>query len=106
MTPESHSLTGRDLTGTDDSTPTPPPGCPAHGRGPGGAHRLYGPEAEDLGALYEKMRAEHGAVAPALLHDDVPIWVVLGHGENLHMVRSPAQFTRDSRVWAPLMSAR
>ncbi|MGW2431054.1 cytochrome P450 [Streptomyces sp. NPDC001640] len=104
MTPESHSLTGRDLTGTDDSTPTPPPGCPAHGRGPGGAHRLYGPEAEDLGALYEKMRAEHGAVAPALLHDDVPIWVVLGHGENLHMVRSPAQFTRDSRVWAPLMS--
>ncbi|MBW8704631.1 2-hydroxy-5-methyl-1-naphthoate 7-hydroxylase [Streptomyces sp. MBT84] len=104
MTPESHSLTGRDLTGTDDSTPTPPPGCPAHGRGPGGAHRLYGPEAEDLGALYEKMRAEHGAVAPALLHDDVPIWVVLGHSENLHMVRSPAQFTRDSRVWAPLMS--
>jgi len=104
VTPESHSLTGRDLTGTDDSTPTPPPGCPAHGRGPGGAHRLYGPEAEDLGALYEKMRAEHGAVAPALLHDDVPIWVVLGHGENLHMVRSPAQFTRDSRVWAPLMS--
>ncbi|REE59624.1 cytochrome P450 [Streptomyces sp. 3212.3] len=104
MTPESHSLIGRDLTGTDDSTPTPPPGCPAHGRGPGGAHRLYGPEAEDLGALYEKMRAEHGAVAPALLHDDVPIWVVLGHSENLHMVRSPAQFTRDSRVWAPLMS--
>ncbi|MFJ6117341.1 cytochrome P450 [Streptomyces sp. NPDC092129] len=104
MTPESHSLTGRDLTGTDDSTPTPPPGCPAHGRGPVGAHRLYGPEAEDLGALYEKMRAEHGAVAPALLHDDVPIWVVLGHSENLHMVRSPAQFTRDSRVWAPLMS--
>ncbi|MET8785038.1 cytochrome P450 [Streptomyces sp. NPDC004589] len=104
MTPEPHSLTGRDLTGTDDSTPTPPPGCPAHGRGPGGAHRLYGPESEDLGALYEKMRAEHGAVAPALLHDDVPIWVVLGHSENLHMVRSPAQFTRDSRVWAPLRS--
>jgi cytochrome P450 len=50
------------------------------------------------------MRAEHGAVAPALLHDDVPIWVVLGHSENLHMVRSPAHFTRDSRTWAPLMS--
>ncbi|GAA3773500.1 cytochrome P450 [Streptomyces chiangmaiensis] len=104
MTPESHSLTGRDLTDTDDATSSPPPGCPAHGRGPGGTHRLYGPEAEDLGALYEKMRAEHGAVAPALLHDDVPIWVVLGHSENLHMVRSPARFTRDSRVWAPLMS--
>ncbi|MGW9023748.1 cytochrome P450 [Streptomyces sp. NPDC055722] len=104
MTPESHSLTGRDLTSTDDAGPVPPPGCPAHGRDPGGAHRLFGPEAEDLGALYEKMRAEHGAVAPALLHDDVPIWVVLGHSENLHMVRSPAHFTRDSRVWAPLLS--
>ncbi|MEU8586266.1 cytochrome P450 [Streptomyces sp. NPDC048664] len=97
-------MTGRDLTGTDGPAPTPPPGCPAHGRGPGGVHRLYGPEAADLGALYEKMRAEHGAVAPGLLHDDVPIWVVLGHGENLHMVRSPAHFTRDSRTWAALRS--
>ncbi|MGI5510302.1 cytochrome P450 [Streptomyces sp. CA-106131] len=103
MTPESHSLTGRDLTSTDDAGPVPPPGCPAHGRGPGGAHRLFGSEAGDLGALYEKMRAEHGAVAPALLHDDVPIWVVLGLSENLHMVRSPVHFTRDSRVWAPLL---
>nr|WP_265559869.1 cytochrome P450 [Streptomyces hygroscopicus] len=92
------------LAGTHDPAPVPPPGCPAHGRGPGGVHRLYGPEAEDREALYEKMRAEHGAVAPALLHDDVPIWVVLGHSENLHMVRSPAHFTRDSRIWAPLLS--
>ncbi|MFJ2020163.1 cytochrome P450 [Streptomyces nodosus] len=111
MTPESHSLTGRDLSGTDDDpldgpTRVPPPGCPAHRRGPGGARRLYGPEAEDLGALYEELRAEHGAVAPALLHDDVPIWVVLGHAENLHMLRSPAHFTRDSRIWAPLLSGR
>ena len=106
VTPEHHSLTGRDLTGTDDPAPVPPPGCPAHGRGPGGVHRLYGPEAEDLGALYEKLRAEHGAVAPALLHDDVPIWVVLGHGENLHMIRTPSHFTRDSRVWAPLQSGQ
>ncbi|GGN70362.1 cytochrome P450 [Streptomyces albiflavescens] len=94
MTPESHSPTG-----TDDPTLGPPPGCPAHGLGPGGLHRLYGPEAEDLGALYEKLRAEHGAVAPALLHDDVPIWVVLGHGENLHMLSSPAQYAHDSRLW-------
>ncbi|MFF1450935.1 cytochrome P450 [Streptomyces sp. NPDC058274] len=94
MTPESHSPTG-----TDDLTAGPPPGCPAHGTGPGGLRRLYGPEAEDLGDLYEKLRAEHGAVAPALLHNDVPIWVVLGHSENLHMVRTPMQFTRDSRVW-------
>ncbi|MFF4348328.1 cytochrome P450 [Streptomyces sp. NPDC001530] len=94
MTSESHSPTG-----TDDPTLGPPPGCPAHGLGPGGLRRLYGPEAEDLGALYEKLRAEHGAVAPALLHDDVPIWLVLGHGENLHMVSNPSHFARDSRLW-------
>ena len=87
-------------TGTDDPHALARrPGCPAHGMGPGGLRRLYGPEAEDMGALYEKLRAEHGNVAPALLHQDVPIWVVLGHTENLHMVRTPSQYTRDSRIW-------
>ncbi|WP_405594924.1 cytochrome P450 [Streptomyces sp. NBC_01092] len=81
---------------------TPPPGCPAHGIGPGGLRRLYGPEAEDLGAVYEKLRAEHGAVAPALLHEDVPIWVVLGHAENMHTVGTPSQFSRDTRLWTSL----
>ncbi|WP_369168083.1 cytochrome P450 [Streptomyces sp. R28] len=78
---------------------SPPPGCPAHGIGPGGLRRLYGPDAEDLGAVYEKLRAEHGPVAPALLPDDVPIWVVLGHAENMHTVRTPSQFSRDTRLW-------
>lgn len=53
--------------------------------------------------MYEKLRAEHGAVAPALLHNDVPIWAVLGHSENLHMVRTPSQFTRDSRQWRAVL---
>ncbi|MFI1002128.1 cytochrome P450 [Streptomyces galbus] len=97
MTPEPQSTTG-----THAPTPGPPPGCPAHGRGPGGLQRLYGPGAEDLDQLYERLREEHGPVAPVLLHDDVPMWVVLGHAENLHMVRTPSQFTRDSRVWTPL----
>ncbi|KUN36923.1 cytochrome [Streptomyces longwoodensis] len=97
MTPEPQSTTG-----THDLTAGPPPGCPAHGRGPGGLQRLYGPGAEDLDRLYEQLREEHGPVAPVLLHDDVPMWVVLGHAENLHLVRSPSQFTRDSRVWTPL----
>ncbi len=81
----------------------PPPGCPAHGLGPGGLHRLYGPEADDLGDLYEQLREQYGPVAPVLLHDDVPIWVVLGHTENLHLVRTPSQYTRDSRIWTPLL---
>ncbi|GAA3780557.1 cytochrome P450 [Streptomyces coacervatus] len=89
-------------TGTDESMAGPPPGCPAHGIGAGGLRRLYGPEAEDLGAVYEKLRAEHGAVAPALLHEDVPIWVVLGHSENLHMVSAPSQYSRDTRLWTAM----
>ncbi|MFJ9817207.1 cytochrome P450 [Streptomyces sp. NPDC101151] len=97
MTPESHSLTGT------DPTSGPPPGCPAHGLGPGGLRRLYGPHAEDLGDLYERLREEHGPVAPVLLHDDVPMWVVLGHAENLHLVRSPSLYARDSRIWTPLL---
>ncbi|MFC9282496.1 cytochrome P450 [Streptomyces collinus] len=96
MTPEQQSLTGT------DPTSAPPPGCPAHGLGPGGLHRLYGPDAEELGDLYERLREEHGPVAPVLLHDDVPMWVVLGHAENLHLVRSPSQYCRDSRIWTPL----
>ncbi|MDX2596372.1 cytochrome P450 [Streptomyces sp. WI03-4A] len=96
MTPEQQSLTGT------DPTSGPPPGCPAHGLGPGGLHRLYGPDVEELGDLYERLREEHGPVAPVLLHDDVPMWVVLGHAENLHLVRSPSQYCRDSRIWTPL----
>ncbi|WP_129310058.1 cytochrome P450 [Streptomyces sp. L2] len=102
MTPEH-----RPLTGTHDTAPipapAPPPGCPAHGQGPGGLHRLYGADADDLGDLYERLREEHGTVAPVLLHDDVPMWVVLGHAENLDLVRSPSVFTRDSRIWTPLL---
>ncbi|MFD6991560.1 cytochrome P450 [Streptomyces sp. NPDC059943] len=94
--------------GTDDHA-APPPGCPAHGLvadafgdhlAPSGLRRLYGPEAEnDPMGLYEKLRAEHGSVAPVLLHGDVPAWLVLGHSENLHMTRTPSQFSRDSRRW-------
>lgn len=90
------------LPGADDGA-LPPPGCPAHavaGTGPGGLRRLYGPEHEsDPMSLYEKLRAEHGPVAPVLLNGDVPAWLVLGHTENLHMTRNPSQFSRDSRRW-------
>jgi cytochrome P450 len=97
VTPDSLSPTG-----TDDPTAAPPPGCPAHGIGIGGLRRLYGPGAEDLESVYEELRTEHGPVAPALLHDDVPIWMVLGHSENLHMVRNPSQFCRNTRLWSAL----
>ncbi|GGT56176.1 cytochrome P450 [Streptomyces purpureus] len=79
--------------------PTPPPGCPAH--------RLYGPEAEaDPGALYEKLRAEHGAVAPVLVQGDLPAWLVLGHRENLDVARTPSRFSRDSRRWRDMQEGK
>ncbi|THA24076.1 cytochrome P450 [Streptomyces sp. RKND-216] len=78
----------------------PPPGCPAHAAGTDGLRRLYGPEADaDPMALYEKLRAEHGAVAPVLVHGDLPAWLVLGHRENLEVARTSTLFSRDSRRW-------
>lgn len=77
---------------------TPPPECPAHGLGADGIRRLYGPEAEnDASGLYERLRAEHGAVAPVLLHGDLPAWLVLGYRENLDVLRTPSRFSSDSR---------
>ncbi|GAA3486805.1 hypothetical protein GCM10018987_08840 [Streptomyces cremeus] len=71
--------------------------------GPGGLRRLYGPAHEkDPMGLYEKLRAEHGPVAPVLLNGDVPAWLVLGHSENLHMTRTPSLYSRDSRRWRML----
>ncbi|MQY10427.1 hypothetical protein SRB5_05350 [Streptomyces sp. RB5] len=65
-----------------------------------GLTRLYGPEMEDNApALYEKLRAEHGGVAPVLVQGDVPAWLVLGYRENLDVTRNPTRFTRDSRLW-------
>ncbi|MER5641500.1 cytochrome P450 [Kitasatospora sp. NPDC002227] len=84
----------------DDASPTPPPGCPAHGLDAVGLRRLYGPEAEaDPAGLYEKLRAEHGEVAPVLLHGDLPAWLILGHSANLTAMRTPSRFSRDSRRW-------
>lgn len=81
-------------------TPLPPPGCPAHGLGPDGLQRLYGADAErDPMALYEKLRAEHGPVAPVLVHGDLPAWLVVGHTENLEVARNPSRFSRDPRAW-------
>ncbi|WP_328666112.1 cytochrome P450 [Streptomyces sp. NBC_00322] len=88
-----------DPTGTV-SAPVPPPGCPAHAQGPSGLRRLYGPEAEGSPhALYGTLRQEHGQVARVLLPGDVPVWLVLGHRENLEVMRTPSLYSCDSRRW-------
>ncbi|WP_199742535.1 cytochrome P450, partial [Streptomyces triticirhizae] len=82
---------------------TPPPGCPAHaGTGPEGVQRLYGSAASaDPMGLYERLRTEHGPVAPVLLEGDVPAWLVLGYNEILQVTRNPRRFRRDGRAWSP-----
>ncbi|MCQ4082891.1 cytochrome P450 [Streptomyces sp. RB6PN25] len=85
----------------------PPPGCPAHGSSGPALRRLFGAEAEsDPMGLYERLRREHGTVAPVLVHGDVPAWLVLGYHENLEVMRSPSRFSRDSRRWHALQDGK
>ncbi|MFF3455251.1 cytochrome P450 [Streptomyces sp. NPDC002730] len=61
---------------------------------------MYGPEAEGPpNELYEKLRRQHGQVAPVLLPGDVQVWLVLGHRENLDVMRQSSLFSCDSRNW-------
>lgn len=83
-----------------DEALVPPPGCPAHTAGTDRPARLYGPAAEtDPMALYEKLREEHGPVAPVLLDGDISAWLVLGYHENRDVATRSTQFSRDSRIW-------
>ncbi len=100
-----------ELPSSAASPATPPPGCPAHGLdqglGPDGIRRLYGPEAAaDPMGLYEKLRAEHGTVAPVLVQGDLQAWLVLGHRENLDVARTPSRFSRDSRRWRDMQDGK
>ncbi|MFI1619541.1 cytochrome P450 [Streptomyces lydicus] len=94
-----------DHLGTDQLTP--PPGCPAHGRGTDALYRLHDAGVQaDLVGVYEKLRAEYGPVAPVLVHGDLPAWLVLGHRENLEILRTPSVFSRDSRHWRDMAEGR
>lgn len=80
----------------------PPPQCPMHQ-----LVNLFDPEAvADPMAVYERLRAEHGPVAPVLVADDLPAWLVLGYRENLEVARTSTRFTRDSRVWNLIREGR
>lgn len=49
--------------------------------------------------LYRSMRREHGAVAPVLLDNDIPAWLVLGYPEVCYVTSHDELFARDSRRW-------
>nr|WP_202488626.1 cytochrome P450 [Streptomyces sp. SID5473] len=99
-TPHSESLGTRPAA-------VPPQGCPAHDLGQAGVRRVYGREAEGSPyELYERLRRENGPVARVLLPGDVPAWLVLGHRENLEVMRTPSLFTADSRNWNAFRDGR
>ncbi|OEU99019.1 cytochrome [Streptomyces qinglanensis] len=86
---------------------TPPPGCPAHAGGQPVGRRLYTEDAiRNPRAVYEELREQHGAVAPVLLHGDLPAWLVLGYRENLKALQTPSVFSRDSRYWRDMEEGR
>ena len=65
------------------SPSAPPPGCPAHGS----AVHLGGLEYQQTPSqLYRSLRREHGSVAPVLLDNGIPVWLVLGYPDRKSVV--------------------
>jgi cytochrome P450 len=54
----------------------------------------------DPAAVYERLRARWGNVAPVLLENDVRAWLVLGHQELATVLRNESLYSRDSRNWS------
>jgi cytochrome P450 len=62
-----------------------------------GAARMYGESYyRDVAALYRELRSRHGAVAPALLDGDIPVWLVLGYRESHYVLTHPEFFDRQT----------
>ncbi|MFJ8487357.1 cytochrome P450 [Streptomyces sp. NPDC094038] len=90
----------------NDQSPDVPRGCPvAHGSPE--LARLYGPDAatDPLG-IYERLRKEHGSVAPVLLEGDINAWLVLGYRDSRRVLDNPRQFARDARIWRDWQEGR
>ncbi|MFD7548407.1 cytochrome P450 [Streptomyces sp. NPDC059578] len=50
-------------------------------------------------ALHHELRRTHGPVAPVLLDDGVPAWLVLGYRELHQVTADPQLFSRDPGLW-------
>ncbi|MEU5116925.1 cytochrome P450 [Streptomyces longwoodensis] len=85
-----------DTAASPSGAATPAPGCPAHSS----AVPLGGLEYQQTPSqLYRALRREHGAVAPVLLDNDIPAWLVLGYPEVSFVTSHDELFARDSRRW-------
>lgn len=81
-------------TEPESDIPSPPPGCPAHGRVP-----LYGAEfAADPNSYYEWMR-NYGPTAPVELAPGVNATLVTDYVAALQLLQNSDTFRKDSRHW-------
>ncbi|MCA1216847.1 cytochrome P450 [Streptomyces sp. 8L] len=79
-----------------DPPPSPPAACPARGT----PVRLSGlGYQQSPSELYRSLRGIHGPVAPVLLDNDIPAWLVLGYNEVSYVTGHDELFARDSRRW-------
>lgn len=69
---------------------------------------LYGEQLDGDGMprLYERLRADHGPVAPVTLAPGIDAWLVLGHRELLRLTREEQDFSHDPRRWRQLREGR
>ncbi|MCL2585731.1 MAG: cytochrome P450 [Streptosporangiales bacterium] len=60
----------------------------------------------DPQAVYTRLRAEWGEVAPIELEPGINAWLVMGHEELVHVVRHERLFSKDSTIWTPYAEGR
>jgi cytochrome P450 len=66
---------------------------------------LFGPAfAADPHAVYARLRG-YGPVAPVLLADGVPAWLVTDYQAALTLLRDPVTWSRDPRAWQATVPA-
>lgn len=54
---------------------------------------------QDPQAVYQRLRAEWGQVAPVELEPGIPAWLVMGHQEICELVRNERLFSRNPHNW-------
>ncbi|WP_367038754.1 cytochrome P450 [Streptomyces sp. Je 1-332] len=89
------------------TTAGPPTHCPVTGAA-GPSTALYGPhlDGDAMPALYERLRRDHGPVAPVSIAPGVDAWLVIGHRELLQLTRDEQDFSHDPRRWSLLREGR
>ncbi|MFI6088287.1 cytochrome P450 [Streptomyces sp. NPDC051218] len=89
------------------ATAGPPTHCPVTGAA-GPSTALYGPhlDGDAMPALYERLRRDHGPVAPVTIAPGVDAWLVIGHRELLQLTRDEQDFSHDPRRWSLLREGR